>query len=206
METIRVHGSLSPTDVERVVGVLRTGGVIAFPTETTYGFGCDPKDARAVSRLFEIKQRPEDRACIVIADSVGMVLRAADMREAETKLADAYWPGPLSMVLHMKDDSGYDSRISQAGTLAIRVPSSDIARKIVQAFESPIVATSANFSGEEPCRSGSEVIERFADANVAPDLLIDAGRLPFAQPSTLVQVGDDGAINILRQGECILDV
>lgn len=180
--------------------VLQKGGVIAFPTETTYGLGCDPRNARAVKEIFQIKGRVETKPLQLIAGSLAQVQRLAVMTAAEKRLASRYWPGPLTLLLRLRQEMNIAKQVSPKHIIGIRVSSSECVRDLVRAFGHPIAATSANRSGSTPAFSGRGVVRAFAEFPHAPDLVLDRGALPRRKSSTVARVREDGEIEILRQG------
>lgn len=187
-------------DVARAVRVLRRGGVIAFPTETTYGLGCDPRNATAVRKIFEMKGRSEKKPLQLIAGSIAQVFRIADFSPEEKKLAKKYWPGALTLLVHLKSGKKLVSIVSPRRVIGIRVTSSKIAKAIAMRFGYPIAATSANRSGSKPAFSGIGVRRAFHHFQNKPDFILDAGQIPRNKPTTVARVRRDGKIEILRQG------
>lgn len=176
--------------VREAVRALRHGGVIAFPTETTYGLGCDPRNAKAVARIFMIKGREKKKSLILVASSIVQVKKIAHLVGANLAFARMHWPGPLTLVLPKKN---------KKGDVAIRVSSSKFVQELTSAYGFPIIATSANRSGEPDCRSGKAVVRIFDGRKDVPDLVIDMGVLPRRKPSTVARIGEDGRIEILRK-------
>lgn len=199
--------------VKAAVFVLRRGGVIAYPTETTYGLGCDPRNAKAVARIYRIKGREKKKPFLLVAADVGQVRMVAKIGAHDhapvRKVMRKNWPGPLTLVLPARahDHAPVPKIIAPQGQVAIRVSSAQFVRDVCRAFGGPIVSTSANRSGEPEARSGRAVMRIFAGRGTAcraptvvPDLLIDIGSLPRRKPSTVARVREDGTIEILRQG------
>ncbi|OGL74519.1 threonylcarbamoyl-AMP synthase [Candidatus Uhrbacteria bacterium RIFCSPHIGHO2_12_FULL_60_25] len=182
--------------IRQAVRVLKRGGVIAFPTETTYGLGCDPRNVKAVAKVFRIKRRVTSKSLPLVASSVRDVRRIAVLDGLAARLARSHWPGPLTIVLPMKAVG----RSKRGGDIAIRVSASAFVRALVRAYGFPLVATSANRSGKPECRSGRAVVRVFQHAKTKPDLVLDAGALPKRKPSTIVRVGKDGRVEVLRKG------
>ncbi|MBU2508762.1 threonylcarbamoyl-AMP synthase [Patescibacteria group bacterium] len=178
-------------DIGRAVNILKRGGVIAFPTETTYGLGCDPRNKKAVQRLYKIKGRSTEKKFPLVASSRLQVLKMACMNATEQKLAKKHWPGPLTLILSLGSGREY---------VAIRVSSYPLVRKLTRALGYPIIATSANRSGEPPCMSGQAVASLFAGKKNAPDLILDGGKLPSSKPSTVARINERGTIEVLRNG------
>lgn len=199
------------TAARAAVAALKRGGVIAFPTETTYGLGCDPRNAKAVARIFKMKGRTKTKSLPLVAASLSQVRRIAkrgamsdEQRATSHELMVRYWPGPLTLVLPIRKGGRrgppLPKSIAPRGEVAIRVSSSPFVRAVCRAHGFPIVATSANQSGEPECRSGAAVVRVFRSKTQQPDLVIDMGALPRRKPSTVARVREDGTVEVLRQG------
>jgi L-threonylcarbamoyladenylate synthase len=191
---------MGPDDVARAVDVLRRGGVIAYPTDTLYGLGADPRRADAVARIFAIKGRPSGMALPLIAASLEQAMAAGAFGPGERRLADAFWPGPLSIVVAAAP--GIDAGVLGEGrTVAVRVPAHDGARALAAGLGFAITATSANRSGDPATGEPSEVA---ASIGGAIDLLLDDGPLAGGAPSTIVAIGADGP-RLVRAGAIAWD-
>ncbi len=180
-----------------VCRVLRENGVIAFPTETTYGLGCDPRNRRGVRRIFKIKGRDPRKPLLLVAGSWAQVERVAILSAFARRVARRHWPGALTLVLPARPRARLVPGVVVNGEVAIRLSSSPIVRALTRRFGFPIVATSANRSGEVEARSVRAVRTIFGDAL---DLIVDGGTLPKRKPSTVARAERDGTVTILRQG------
>ena len=176
--------------------VLRAGGLVAFPTETVYGLGADACSARAVESIFAAKGRPADNPLIVHVAS----LEAAEQVTAwisplARTLAEAWWPGPLTLVLEADPDL---PRMTTGGlaTVAVRVPAHPVALALLRAAGRPIAAPSANRSGRPSPTSAQHVID---DLGEAVDLVVDGGDSRLGVESTVVDARGDRPI-LLREG------
>jgi L-threonylcarbamoyladenylate synthase len=185
--------------VREAVRALKRGDVIAFPTETTYGLGCDPRNAAAVRRIYRIKGRDDGKPLQLIAGSLAQVRRLASLDGGTAKLIRKHWPGPLTLLLQLRASIKLTSKVSPKRIIGIRVTSSAFVRELALAFGAPIAATSANRSGRPPASSGRAAASAFASGE-KPDLLIDIGALPKRSPSTVARVKDDGTVEVLRRG------
>src|SRR5205809_3393097 len=176
---------------------LAEGGLVAFPTETVYGLGADAANARAVARLFAVKDRPSFNPLISHVADLAQARRLARFDPAAARLAAAFWPGPLTLVLPKSDDCPV-SELATAGldTIAVRMPDHPIAREILAAFAGPVVAPSANRSGRLSPTSAAHVL---ADLEGRIDLLIDGGATQVGIESTVVACLDATAF-LLRPG------
>lgn len=189
---------LSPEDdLDEAARVLRDGGVIAYPTETFYGLGVDPFNARAVERLFRLKIRPENKPISIIIKDLAMLKDvAAEVPDEAVKLIERFWPGPLTIVLKALP-SIPPALTAYTGKVGVRVSSSPLCGKLLDAAGSPVTATSANPSGEKPPVRATEVVGYF-DGDI--DLIIDGGELKGRKGSTVIEVAG-GGVEILREGE-----
>ena len=191
----------SPEIVAKAGALIRGGGIVAFPTETVYGLGADARSDSAVARIFETKRRPAFNPLIVHVRDLEEAAGFGDFNRTARALAEAFWPGALSVVVPRRPDCGI-SLLASAGldTVAIRVPAHRTARAILAAAERPIAAPSANASGEvSPTRA-----EHVADSLGGELLVVDDGACPVGLESTVVAcTGDRPAI--LRPGGVTAD-
>ncbi|ULO10193.1 threonylcarbamoyl-AMP synthase [Paenibacillus sp. 19GGS1-52] len=178
--------------------MLRAGGTVAFPTETVYGLGADARNTAAVEAVFAAKGRPSDNPLIVhIADRSaldGLVTTVHPMAEA---LIDAFWPGPLTLVLPVR--SGVLSPLVTAGldTVGVRMPDHPVALALLSAAACPVAAPSANRSGRPSPTLASHVMDDLAGYIGG---VLDGGAAGVGLESTVVQVQPDGTIAVLRPG------
>ncbi len=185
----------SPVDLEKAVSVLRRGGVIAMPTDTLYALAAAARDGAAVRRVFAIKGRGVDKPLPLFVSDLAMAERVAVFSAAARRLAERFWPGPLTIVLLKQPD--FESEALAGGdSVALRVPDHDLARAVIEALAAPVTATSANRSGGRDPVSPEEVLRQL-DGEV--DYLLDAGPCPVGFASTVVDCGGP-EIRVLRQG------
>ncbi|HUF25174.1 MAG TPA: L-threonylcarbamoyladenylate synthase [Vicinamibacterales bacterium] len=189
-----------PSALERAAEVIRAGGVVAVPTETFYGLAADAGHPAARARIFEIKGRPADMALPLVAASLEQVIALLGPMDAVTaKAAQAFWPGPLSLVLnatplHSGTVEQTDNRLPATDnrSVAVRVPAHDFVRALCDRAGVLLTSTSANRTGEPPAETADAVVAGLGDA---VDLVIDGGRTPGGKPSSIVD---------LRGGEPVL--
>ncbi len=175
-------------------GALRRGLVVAYPTDTLYGLAVDPASADAVTRLFALKGRALDKAIPLIAADLDQVRAWTTMTPLAERLAAAFWPGPLTLVVASSER--LDARVrGESGTVAIRVPDQAIARQLAAAVGRPLTSTSANPSGVPATADPDEV----ARALPAVDVLIDGGMAAGGAPSTIVDATGTTPV-LLRAG------
>ena len=175
---------------------LAAGGLVAFPTETVYGLGADATNGRAVARLYAAKGRPSFNPLIAHVAGFAEAQQLARFNAAARKLADAFWPGPLTLVLPKSPDCPV-SDLAAAGldSIAVRVPDHPVAHDLIAAFGKPIVAPSANRSGHVSPTNAAHVI---ADLRGQIDLVIDGGPTTVGVESTIVACLDKPTL--LRPG------
>ena len=182
--------------VEAGISVLMDGGVIAVPTDTLYGLAASAFDEGAVERLFRIKGRPKDMALpLLLADPADMTEYTVDVPEAALRLAEALFPGPLTLVLR-KGSNVPDVVTGGAPTVAVRVPDHWAPRAVVRGLGAPITGTSANRTGM-PSLTTAEAVRRQLGDEI--DYVVDGGRCPLGTASTVLDVTGPSPI-ILREG------
>jgi len=198
--TIDLATRMMPADAASAATAARAlaeGGLVAFPTETVYGLGADARNGRAVARLFAAKGRPRFNPLISHVADIAAARRLARFDAAAERLATAFWPGPLTLVLPKSIDCPV-SELATAGldTIAVRVPDHPVAREILAAFAGPVVAPSANRSGHVSPTTAAHVL---ADLEGRIDLVIDGGATQVGIESTILACLG-GAPLLLRPG------
>jgi L-threonylcarbamoyladenylate synthase len=166
------------------VRCLKAGGLVAFPTETVYGLGADARNARAVARLYDAKGRPAFNPLIAHVVDLAAARRLARFDADAARLAAAFWPGPLTLVLPKAAGCAV-AELATAGldSIAVRVPRHAVAQKILGVFAAPVVAPSANRSGHVSPTTAAHVL---ADLRGRVDLIVDGGATPVGVESTIV--------------------
>mgnify|MGYP001177380199 FL=1 len=185
----------------RAAGIIAGGGLVAFPTETVYGLGANALDDKAVAQIFEVKNRPNFNPLIIHISSISDALRLAEFDDRAEKVANAFWPGPLSIVLPRRVDSKV-SFLASAGldTIALRMPANKVAQKLLAAAQCPIAAPSANRSGEVSPTMAEHVAQSFSESgNKGPSLILDGGPCCVGLESTVVDLSAETA-SLLRPG------
>lgn len=177
--------------------ILRSGGLVAFPTETVYGLGADATSAAAVGRIFTAKGRPRINPLIAHVASLESARAQGLFSEDAAKLAEAFWPGPLTLVLPVAKGVSVcpDARAGHA-TIALRIPAHPVGLALVGAAGVPVAAPSANRSGRVSPVTAEHVLE---DLDGSVDLVLDGGRCPMGLESTIVACLD-GPPRLLRSG------
>ena len=193
------HGSVvraTQTDIEEAVAALRSGDLVAFPTETVYGLGANASDPAAVRKIFAVKGRPADHPVIVHLDNPRYLHRwVSDMPRVAELLAAAFWPGPLTLILP-KADNVNEIVTGGQDSVGIRVPSHPIAQQLLTAFGGGIAAPSANRFGRLSPTKPEHVRDELGDA---VQVILDGGESPIGLESTIVSCLGNEA-RLLRPG------
>src|SRR5262245_6595556 len=188
-----------PADSEAIreaAAVLRRGGLVAFPTETVYGLGADVDSAAAVRAMFAAKGRPADHPVIVhLADASQIDGFAAEVPPVARQLANAFWPGPMTLVLR-RSERVSDLVTGGLNTIGLRVPGHSVAQALLLEFGGPIAAPSANRFGRVSCTRAQHVV---AELGASVDLILDGGDCPVGLESTIIDVSGQKPA-ILRPG------
>ena len=190
----------SQAELEAAVDALRDGELVAFPTETVYGLGANASNPAAVRKVFELKGRPPSHPVIVHIDQRKYLKRwVREVSPAAEKLAEAFWPGPLTLVLP-RAESVHDVVTGGQDTVAIRIPSHPMARQLLDAFGGGIAAPSANRFGRLSATRAEHVLDEFGDA---VKVILDGGECQLGLESTIVScIGDE--VRLLRPGSITL--
>jgi len=178
------------------VAVLKSGGVVAYPSDTVYGLGAAASDDAAVERVFVAKDRDTEKAVsLLLADAADLGSLCAEVSLAARVLAQRYWPGAVTLVLECSP-AYHSAALGGGDTVAVRVPYHTFLRELIRTLGEPITGTSANRSGRPACRSAEEVQQELGDA---VDLIVDGGPSGVALESTVVSL-TGGLPVVLREG------
>lgn len=181
-----------------IVDILN-GQVLVFPTETSYGLGCDATNQASVDRIFKIKGRADDKPLLVVVDSIEAAKKYLVWNEHLEILANKYWPGPLTIVGEYLGGNLAQGVVGKDGTVAVRVTDFSLLKSITSKINRPLVATSANLAGEPSLFDSQAIVDVFKDRENQPDIILDQGLLPQSPATTLVSVVGNN-FKILRQG------
>ena len=182
--------------VRTAVSLLKDGGVISVPTDTLYGLAASAFEEGAVERLFRIKGRPQNAALpLLLADPADMTSYAVDVPEVAWRLAELFWPGPLTLVLR-KAEKVPNVVTGGASTVAVRVPDHAVPRAIVRGLGAPITGTSANRTGMPGLTTADAVL---AELDGEIDYVVDGGRCPLGTASTVLDISGPST-RIVREG------
>lgn len=177
------------------VDALRNGKVIVYPTETSYGIGCDAANPRAVQMVHKIKKEPKTKQPIILVPDISFAKKIAKLSKADELLAKKFMPGPLTLVVE-KRKGKLDGIFGK--TIAFRISAGKFARALAKKFGGAIVSTSANIHGQKPVFSAKKAMKVFGEK---ADLIVDAGSIPKRRPSTIYDAKNQ---KILREGKIVL--
>ena len=181
---------------EEAIEILRGGGVVALPTDTVYGIGVALETPGGVERLFAVKRRPPDKGIMLLLDSAEQAVAIGMMTAAARALADACWPGGLTVVVPQRPGTSLPAALTAgAHTIGLRVPDHETPRALARGV-GPLPTTSANVSGLPEAQDPSAILEQLGDAI---DLILDGGRAHGGPASTVVDCTGEGP-RILREG------
>ncbi len=198
-EILRVHPDEPQADrIDYIVSCLRNGNVVALPTDTFYGLAVDPVNLRAVEQIYQIKTRQKHKPLSLLIASLAQAYELVrDTDPLLDKLADSFWPGPLTIIVRAGVKLPLRST-ANTGNVALRVPAAAIPRAVVERLGLPITATSANLRGAPECTHAASVRDQIGDRI---PLIVDGGPTGYAQPTTIVDLSlGPGRWEILREG------
>jgi L-threonylcarbamoyladenylate synthase len=173
--------------LQKAAEFISRGGVVVVPTDTVYGLAADATNPQAVAKLFRIKKRPQTKPVPVIIRDMEMAKDMAYIDKRLEKILGILWPGAITVILQKKADL---PELVTAGkrTIGLRLPDYKLLHFLMEAMGKPLTATSANVSGEAPSIDAEKVAGQFNKEFYRPDLILDAGKLKFSEPSTVLDL------------------
>jgi L-threonylcarbamoyladenylate synthase len=190
-----------PDPIDKAAGAVLSGGIIAFPTDTTYGLGVNPFDDSAVSKVYRLKQRQQEKPLILLLSSQEQLENITQkVSEEAKKLMEHFWPGPLTLIFAASNELKSFS-IGHTGKIGVRIPDNPIARKLIDACRIPLTATSANISGQPSSRSAQDAIDYFGNKI---EIVLDGGPSQNEIESTVIDL-TSSPISLIREGQISLD-
>ncbi len=178
--------------IEKIVTVYENGGIIAFPTDTVYGLGCDPFNNRSISKIFELKNRDGGKKFPILGISKNELEKIVEFNSNAEKIAEKFWPGQVTLLLPIRKD--LVNKIENNGKLAVRVPGSECVLSILKHCKL-IVGTSANISGEKSILDSNELKVKLPKV----DVLVDGGIIVSSGESTIIDF-INGELKMIREG------
>lgn len=186
MKTINLNNTSLETVIKETCAVLQSGGLVLFPTETTYGAGVDATNPQAVDKLLAYKSRREGKPLSILVANKDMAKQYVEVNEQADKLYNQFLPGPVTVVSKSLNKVA-NGVTSEFGTLGIRIPDYDLMLKISESYGKPITATSANASGKKRPYTIDDIFNNLSEKQKGLiDLILDAGTLPKNDPSTVI--------------------
>ena len=179
--------------IRKSVEIIENGGVIIFPTDTVYGIGCNPYDANAVKKIYEIKSREKIKSLPVLASSIEIVKQISIIDEFTEKIIKKYWPGPLTLILKLKDKNLKES-LNLEDKIAVRIPNSVCTLKLLNKCNL-LVGTSANVSGDSSFTDPQECMKNVKNY----DIFVDGGTITSKGESTIIEIENE-KIHVIREG------
>jgi len=179
--------------IRKSVEIIENGGVIIFPTDTVYGIGCDPYDANAVKKIYEIKSREKIKSLPVLVSSIEIVKQISIIDEFTEKIIKKYWPGPLTLILKLKDKNLKKS-LNLEDKIAVRIPNSLCTLKLLNKCNL-LVGTSANVSGDSSFTDPQECMKNVKNY----DVFVDGGTITSKGESTIIEIENE-KIHVIREG------
>jgi len=173
---------------------IKKGGVVVFPTDTVYGIGCDPYNKDAINKIYKIKGREATKQLPILGYSKKEIKEIAYFDENSEKISDKFWPGPLTLILKVKDKKIEES-LGLQGKIAVRVPSHPCIQSLLEKCKL-LVGTSANFSGQPSFNDSRGIIGKFAGY----DVLLDGEKIVDSGESTIVEF-EGNKLKVVRQGK-----
>jgi len=179
--------------------ILADGGLVAYPTDTVYGLGCNPFNVKALKRLFKVKGE-RDKPLPILASDVESIEKIAFLSEKARKIAARFWPGPLTLVLPKKP-ALLETATCNLNSVGVRIPKHDVALRLIRLSNGLLVGTSANKTGAKPPCTAQEVVEQLREE---VDVILDGGTTPLGVSSTVVDFTQQKP-KILREGPICLE-
>lgn len=187
---------INKKELDECIEVIENGGIVVFPTETVYGIGTNAFCEQSVRKIYEIKNRPDEKALTIMLSSIDEIENFAVINnDIERKIIQNFMPGPITIILERKKGI-LDHVATGKNTIGIRIPNNNIILSILEKLKLPLVAPSANISGQPSGVVLEDIIEEFVNK---VDICIDGGKCDVSESSTIVQVVDN-QVKIIRQG------
>lgn len=186
--------------INLIVKALKKNKTVVLPTDTSYALAANASKPNTVERVFKIKRRKKNEPLSIIVRDIKMACRFSQIDLRTNKLFNKFLPGPLTLVVKQKKDGKLPKNLTaKKRSIGLRVPNHLIIKQVMGKVNFPITATSANISGEKEPYSITEILKQYKGQKLTPDLIIDAGKLPFRKPSTIIDLTKK-KIKLIRKG------
>lgn len=180
--------------IRKASGIVKRGGIVVFPTDTVYGVGCDPRNIQAVRTIYRIKGRDKSKHLPVLGYSLAEISKIAVFDQLSKKIAEKFWPGPVTLVLKIKDHEIARSLVL-TNKIAVRVPNHPCTLALLKECKL-LVGTSANRSGFPPFSDAKDIVDKLEGY----DVLLNGGKITDPTESTVIEVRENG-LKIIRSGK-----
>ncbi|MGI0056798.1 MAG: L-threonylcarbamoyladenylate synthase [Nitrosarchaeum sp.] len=180
-------------NIVKAAKIIKSGGIVVFPTDTVYGIGCNPYDKKAIKRIYKIKSREISKSLPILAFSKDIAAKIVEFDKDSEKIAQKIWPGPLTLILKLTDKK-LKVTLNEVDKIAIRVPKHQCALELLKKCDF-LIGTSANISGTGPFRNSQECYQNIHDF----DLFLDGGKITSSGESTIIEF-EEGKLKIHREG------
>ena len=184
--------SCDDNGINQILEIYEKGGIIAFPTDTVYGIGCNPFNKNSVSRIYDMKKRSGEKKFPILGFSNRELKKIVKFNSNAEKISEKFWPGQITMLLPIRKE--ITNQIENNGKLAVRVPNNECVLSILKQCKL-IIGTSANISGEESILDSNDCKQKLPEI----DVLVDAGKITSSGESTIIEFVDD-ELKIIREG------
>ncbi len=199
MEIERINDEkMDEAVIEKAARVLEAGGVVMHPTDTCYGLAADITNVKALEKLYAIKKMAADKPVSMMVADLKEAEKFAEFTDAARKLAEKFWPGPLTLVLTRKKNIPFFFNENTA-SVGIRCPDSAVSYALIRAAGVPLTTTSANETGNSEVYKISDFLAQFDVGDTLPDLILDGGEIAKNIPSTIIAFGEKGPV-VIREG------
>ncbi len=195
MKGLRV--SCNPQGINKVIKIIKNGGVVVFPTDTVYGFGADPFNKKAVDTIYKIKNRTSTKHLPILGYSKEEISKIVVFDNLSSKIAEYFWPGPITLILKLKNQELKKS-MGLNDKVAVRVPNNECVLSVLKECKF-LVGTSANLAGEKALIS----LDDNSSILAGTDIILDGGKISESGESTILEVRE-GKIEVLRKGKISL--
>lgn len=179
--------------IEKASKIIKSGGIVVFPTDTVYGIGCNPYNKEAIQKIYKIKSRESSKSLPILAFSKDVAAKIVEFDKNAEKIAEKIWPGPLTLILKLTDEK-LKASLNIDNKIAIRVPKHQCTLELLEKCNF-LVGTSANISGTGPFRNPEECYQNIQDF----DLFLDGGTITSDGESTIIEF-EEGKLKIHREG------
>lgn len=189
MEILKLNKKNLKELTKKVCRCIKKGKVVICPTDTVYGFICNAKDKKAVTKVFTIKKREKEKPFPVFIADIKATKKLAKIDKQKEDFLKKIWPGKITVVLKREKNSKLFG--IEKNTIALRIPKHDLLQSVLKKTKLPLVQTSVNISGEPFLKNPKTIIEKFNKQKIKPDLIIDGGILKKSKPSTIIDLTTD---------------